>query len=161
MMDGHSANRRKLMYGLGAVAIGAAGAAWGLGLVGGAPAAAEEVTVYKSPECGCCGGWVGHMRANGFRVTVHEVEDVEPYRLKIGVPDAMMSCHTALVGGYAIEGHVPADSIVRLLAEKPAVRGLAVPGMPASAPGMDDPSNEPYTVLAFDDKGNARFWAAY
>ncbi len=160
-MDEKTAGRRRLLLGLGATAVAAAGAAWGLGLFGGAPAVAEEVVVYKSPSCGCCQGWIGHMRDNGFRVSVHNVEDVEPYRLKIGVPDALMSCHTALVGGYAVEGHVPAASILRLLAKRPAVKGLAVPGMPASAPGMDSPENEPYTVLAFDATGRTSFWDAY
>jgi len=160
-MDAHGSSRRKLLYGIGIAAVGAAGAAWGLGLAGGAPAVAGEVTVYKSPSCGCCGGWVAHMRANGFRVTVNNLDDLDPVKELAGVPDALVSCHTAFVGGYAIEGHAPAASVLRLLAERPAARGLAVPGMPASAPGMDGPEAEPYTVLAFDAEGRTRFWDAY
>lgn len=160
-MDGHAANRRKLLYGLGLLAAGAAGAGWGLGLIGGAPAVADELVVYKSPSCGCCQGWAGHLRSNGFRVTVKNVDDLDPIKASAGVPDALISCHTAMVGGYVIEGHVPAASIRRLLAERPDVRGLAVPGMPAGSPGMEGAGSEPYTVLAFDAAGRTRFWDAY
>ena len=105
----------------------------GAALLGGAlPAGAQrapEVKVYKSPACGCCGGWVSHMRANGFRVVTTDVADVMPIKRSSGVPDALASCHTALVDGYALEGHVPAADVWRLLRERPKVTGLAVPGM--------------------------------
>ena len=111
-----------------------------------------KVTVYKSPTCGCCTKWVDHMRANGFDVTATNVEDMAAVKQKYGVPDKLGSCHTSLVGGYVIEGHVPADVVKRLLAERPKVAGLAVPGMPASAPGMDIPG-QPYTIVGFDRAG--------
>ena len=123
--------------------------------VGPAPRAqrtAPSVTVYKSPTCGCCTKWVDHMRANGFDVTATNVEDMAAVKQKYGVPDKAASCHTSLVGGYVIEGHVPADVVKRLLAERPKVAGLAVPGMPASAPGMDIPG-QPYTIVGFDRAG--------
>ena len=113
---------------------------------------APSVTVYKSPTCGCCTKWVDHMRANGFVVTATNVEDMAAVKQKYGVPDKVGSCHTSLVGGYVIEGHVPADVVKRLLAERPKVAGLAVPGMPASAPGMDIPG-QPYTIVGFDRAG--------
>ena len=113
---------------------------------------APSVTVYKSPTCGCCTKWVDHMRANGFDVTATNVEDMAAVKQKYGVPDKVGSCHTSLVGGYVIEGHVPADIVKRLLAERPKVAGLAVPGMPASAPGMDIPG-QPYTIVGFDKAG--------
>lgn len=114
------------------------------------PAAAQqEVEVWKSPSCGCCGGWVSHMRAAGFTVKVHEIEDVQPVKTASGVPDALGSCHTSKVGGYVVEGHVPARDIRRLLAEKPIAKGLAVPGMPSDAPGMDMRTGESYEVVLF------------
>jgi hypothetical protein len=112
-----------------------------------------EVTVYKSPTCGCCGEWVKHMRANGFSVTVHEVEDVTRYRQRSMVPDHLASCHTALVGGYAIEGHVPAGDIRRLLRERPHIIGLSVPGMIAGSPGMEQGPPQPYATIAFNELG--------
>ena len=109
----------------------------------------EEVVVYKSPWCGCCEGWVDHMRASGFEVTVREQEDLTAIKRMAGVPDELQSCHTAFVGGYAIEGHVPAGVIDKLLAERPLVRGLAVPGMPIGSPGMEGAHPEPYEVMTF------------
>ena len=113
----------------------------------------EEVVVYKSPWCGCCEGWVDHMRANGFEVTVREQEDLSAIKRMSGVPEKLESCHTAFVGGYAIEGHVPADAVERLLAERPPVRGLAVPGMPIGSPGMEGTDPEPYEVKTFTQGG--------
>ncbi len=115
---------------------------------------APLVTVYKSPSCGCCGEWVRHMRANGFRVETRDIADVGPIKRENGVPDALGSCHTALVGGYAIEGHVPAADLKRLLRERPAVKGLAVPGMVAGSPGMEQGSPKPYATIAFDARGS-------
>lgn len=152
--------RRHVLAGLGLAGFGAAGAAWGLGLLGDS-AVQAAVLVYKSPSCGCCGGWVGHMRAAGFDVTVRNIEDLDPIKKSAGVPDALISCHTAMVSGYVIEGHVPAASVKRLLAEKPDVLGLAAPGMPGGSPGMEGAGREPYDVLAFKSSGAARIYARY
>lgn len=136
----------------------AAGAA---ALMGFAPYAFAQrsgaVTVYKSPTCGCCGDWVKHMRANGFQVEAHDVNDVSPMRRRYGVPGSLASCHTAVVGGYAIEGHVPAADIKRLLRERPKVVGLAVPGMVIGSPGMEQGAPQPYETLAFDAQGSRVF----
>ena len=115
------------------------------------------MTVYKSPACGCCGEWVKHIQANGFRVETRELADVAPLRWRYGVSDHLASCHTAVVGGYAIEGHVPAADIQRLLRERPKVRGLAVPGMVVGSPGMEQGPPQPYATLAFDDRGSRIF----
>jgi hypothetical protein len=115
------------------------------------PAAAASlppVAVWKDASCGCCNGWVEHMRKSGFSVTAHDSADMAEVKQANHVPEAMQSCHTALVDGYVIEGHVPADDVKRLLRERPQARGLAVPGMPASAPGMDQPG-EAYSVILF------------
>src|ERR671933_551663 len=111
------------------LAVASRGAA--LALIGGAlPAAAPpELTVYKSPSCGCCKKWIEHVRANGFAVRAFDVEDLSDVKATAGVPAALRSCHTAYVGGYVVEGHVPADLVKRMLAERPAITGLAVPGM--------------------------------
>ncbi len=115
---------------------------------------AEKVVVYKSPTCGCCKAWVKHLRDNGFEVEVHQRYNVEPVKDEMGVPKPLRSCHTAKVGGYVIEGHVPADLIVKLLEEKPAAAGLAVPGMPMGSPGMEGPRKDPYDVILFGDQGS-------
>lgn len=111
------------------------------------------VNVYKNPACGCCGEWAQHVQANGFRVETHEIADVTPVRRRYGVSDELASCHTAVVDGYAIEGHVPASDIQRLLRERPKVRGLAVPGMVPGSPGMVQGAPQPYATLAFDERG--------
>ncbi len=126
------------------------------GATGIASAAAAEVSVWKSPTCGCCEGWVRHMRAAGYAVVVQDVDDVDPIKARLGVPASLQSCHTATVGGYVLEGHVPADSVARLLRERPAAKGLAVPGMPQGAPGMETGVKDPYTVVLFGGAdGNA------
>lgn len=112
-----------------------------------------KVTVYKTPHRECCSGWVAHMIAKGFDVDVVEVADVAPYRQRLGVPEALSSCHTAEVGGYAIEGHVPAADVRRLLRERPKGRGLAVPAMVAGSPGMGG-KQVAYETLLFDKSGN-------
>jgi len=116
-------------------------------------AAQDSVVVYKSKSCGCCNDWVLHLRSNGFRVQAHDVNDVPGQRAKLGVPQNLGSCHTATVGGYAIEGHVPAADIRRLLRERPRARGLAVPGMPMGSPGMEGPRKDPYETLLFQSDG--------
>lgn len=118
------------------------------------------VEVWKSAYCGCCGGWIAHMRKAGFTVIAHDVEDLTPVKAKHGVTDALASCHTAIVDGYVIEGHVPAADIRRLIAERPALVGLAAPGMPSAAPGMDGAA-EPYDVLGFDRGGGTTIWAKH
>lgn len=141
--------RNLLAGGIAAAALGAAG--WLL--IPGA-AADPDVVVYKSPSCGCCGNWVKHLTANGFTVAVKERDDLTPIKVRLGVPEPLESCHTAEVGGYVVEGHVPAADIRRLLAERPKARGLAVPGMPAGSPGMEDGGrHEAFQVILFGDQG--------
>ena len=124
-------------------------------------AAGAQVQVYKTPTCGCCGKWVQHLRDNGFQVSVQDVADTTEYRRKYGVPDALLSCHTAVVDGYAIEGHVPASDIQRLLRERPKGKGLAVPGMPVGSPGMESARSEPYSVMIFDSEGRSSVYQRY
>lgn len=119
------------------------------------------VEVYKSPFCGCCGKWVEHMKANGFDVVVHDMNDVTPHKQRLGVPLGMGSCHTSETGGYLVEGHVPADDIKRLLAQKPKAKGLVAPGMPQSAPGMDLPGKQPYEVLLVRRDGSTSSFARH
>jgi hypothetical protein len=121
----------------------------------------KEMTVYKDPNCGCCKEWVKHVQAAGFVTTVRDTADMNSVKSSMGVPDALHSCHTAKVGAYVIEGHVPADQIVRLLIEKKAdARGLAVPGMPMGSPGMEGPRKDKYDVLLFDKAGKSRVYAS-
>jgi hypothetical protein len=116
----------------------------------GIPAEAADVTVYRSPTCGCCEDWAEHLRANGFTVVVKDVEDMGEVKRRFSVPAPLQSCHTAMVDGYAVEGHVPASDIRRLLAERPKATGLAVPGMPIGSPGMEQGSQrEPYSTILF------------
>ena len=152
---------RRMLLGVGLVLAGAAS--------GWAPADAQEpagatIDVYKSPTCGCCVIWVNHLQEHGFKVTVTDVPNVTPLKQRLGIRPELSSCHTAVVGDYAIEGHVPASDIKRLLEEGPRVAGLAVPGMPLGSPGMEmrDPSrHERYEVLAFDGAGNTEVWATH
>lgn len=116
-------------------------------------ATGDTLTVCQSPTCECCGRWEDHLTAHGFRLTVHRTDAMSAVKHQQAVPGSLISCHTALVGGYVVEGHVPADVIQRLLRERPPVRGIAVPGMPAGAPGMEGPAPEPYAVLTFDHLG--------
>lgn len=119
------------------------------------------VDVYKSALCGCCSKWVEHLQANGFAVRSHDVEDVPAERRRLGMPDQYGSCHTAKVGNYLVEGHVPAADIKRLLAEKPKARGLAVPSMPPGSPGMESPQPVPYEVLLVQPDGGAQVYARH
>jgi len=146
-------------YVIGALVL-AAGIAFGVGMVMTTPEAeAETVVVYKSPTCGCCKAWVAHLRENGFKVEVHEQYNVTSVKNELGVPSRLRSCHTAKVGGYVVEGHVPADQVKRLLEEKPDMAGLAVPGMPMGSPGMEGPRKDPYEVIAFRRDGGTRVYA--
>ena len=125
------------------------------------PATGVEMTVYKSPTCGCCKGWIKHMKRNGFAVKAYNVNDVTPLKTRNGVPTRLTSCHTALVGGYVVEGHVPARDIRRLLEERPAIKGLAVPRMPMGSPGMEGSRKVRYQILSFDRDGNTAVYASY
>ena len=118
-----------------------------------------KVLVYKSPSCGCCKKWVEHMKTAGFPVEVKDLEDVGPIKAELGVPAALVSCHTAVVGGYLLEGHVPADLVVNLLRDHPKVSGLAVPGMVTGSPGMEGDHQDRYDVIAFDAKGGTSVYA--
>lgn len=126
-----------------------------LAMAATANAEARQVEVYKSPWCGCCAAWVDYLEQNGFTAMVHEVEDLSPIKQMAGVPGEHRSCHTAMIDGYVIEGHVPVAAIDRLLAERPKVRGLAVPGMPQGSPGMEGPNPEPFTVYTFGPGSDA------
>jgi hypothetical protein len=124
-------------------------------------AAVQVIEVYKSPTCGCCGKWAEHLRNDGFAVNVHAIPNIDAFRVRTGVPAALASCHTALVGGYVVEGHVPAADIRKLLTERPKALGLAVPGMPAISPGMDAPHGPGYEVLLFQTDGASRVYHVY
>jgi hypothetical protein len=117
------------------------------------------IKVYKTPTCGCCKAWVQHLRDNGFKVETVDMPDLSMVKQKYGVKPALQACHTAVVNGYVVEGHVPADLIMKLVKERPAVAGLAVPGMPAGSPGMEGASKAPYDVLTFDRAGRTRVYA--
>jgi hypothetical protein len=121
-----------------------------------------QVEVYKNPDCGCCGAWVDHLKAAGFPVRVHETPDTSAVRKRHGIPDEFGSCHTGVVSGYALEGHVPADDVKRLLAKAPAAAGLSVPGMPVGSPGMEVGSRkDPYQVLLIDKAGRSSIFNTY
>jgi hypothetical protein len=121
------------------------------------------VVVHKSPTCGCCTAWVAHMRKAGFPVDVREAADVTPVKRRVGVPAGKESCHTAMVGGYFVEGHVPAADVKRLLAEKPDAKGLAVPGMPLGSPGMEVPGGQtqPYAVELVKRDGSSEVFSRH
>lgn len=145
-------DRRQCMFGLVAatVAVGA----------GARPAAKTLVKVFKSPTCGCCTAWVAHLRKAGFAVRVADIEDVSPIARKLGVPNDLRSCHTAIAGGYFIEGHVPAGDIARLLRDRPKALGIAVPGMPLGSPGMEQGGRvQPYETLLVAKNGSRRRFA--
>ncbi len=121
-----------------------------------------KMTVHRDPACGCCGGWIAHVKEAGFLVDEIQSDNVAPLKTKLGVPLELSSCHTAEIGGYAIEGHVPAEAIKRLLAERPQAKGLAVGGMPTGSPGMEVPGSPPdtYDVILFSTDGQ-RVFARY
>ena len=121
-----------------------------------------SILVYKTATCGCCRGWVEHMRQAGFAVDARDLPgNVELMGIKVdaGVPGELATCHTALIDGYVVEGHVPAEQVKRLLAERPAVAGIAVPGMPVGAPGMEGPNAQPYQVLSWKADGTRAVFA--
>lgn len=117
------------------------------------------VLVYKTATCGCCNGWVDHMRSAGFAVDARDTQELNAIKVDAGVTPALASCHTALVDGYVVEGHVPAEIVERLLAERPDIVGLSVPGMVEGSPGMEGPNPQPYQVVAFDRQGRTSVYA--
>jgi hypothetical protein len=149
-------SRRALL--LGSVVVGSGGLfAWNvLGSV--PPAKAGTITVWKSPTCGCCGGWVDYMRGKGYQVSVNLVADPDPIKARLGVPAALYSCHTAKIDDYLVEGHVPEAAVAKLLAERPNLKGIALPGMPQGAPGMDGTPGI-YRVVGFDANGRIHRFA--
>ena len=121
---------------------------------------AAEIVVYKTPTCGCCTNWVGHLRRNGLNAKVVNMPSTEPIHERLGVPHELGSCHTAKVGDYWVEGHVPADLVQRLITEKPGdIRGIAVPGMPMGSPGMEGPNPVEYKVIAYSTDGSKSVYA--
>jgi hypothetical protein len=146
--------RRTVLAGLAASAVAAAPAR----LLG--QAAPPAIKVSKDPNCGCCNGWIAHLRRAGFTVTAQDTIELPAVKKRLGVPDRLSSCHTAEIGGYVIEGHVPADAIHRLLKEAPRAAGLAVPGMPVGSPGMEGGTPEVYEVVLFGADGE-RVFARY
>ena len=128
----------------------------------GTAAHAATMTVYKSPTCGCCAKWVEHVEKHGFEVKVVPTADMAAVKAKAGVPDALRSCHTTIVGGYVVEGHVPAADIKRLLAQKPRAKGIAVAGMPMGSPGMEHGHHrEPYATMLIGKDGKASVFAKH
>lgn len=137
-------------------------AAIGFFMVGYGQALAANLTVTKTPWCGCCEGWIEHMKHAGFDVTVHNEEDLNPIKEKMGVPPRLQSCHTGEVEGYVIEGHVPAADVLRLLAERPEARGLTAPGMPVGSPGMEmGDRKDAYDVLLINKDGTTEVFAKH
>ncbi len=129
-------------------------------------AATDTITVWKTPTCGCCKAWVAHLRKNGFEVVTNDVDDTTAIRKKLGLPDQFGSCHTAKLGEYVLEGHVPAEDIRKLLQDKPQARGLAVPGMPLGSPGMEGTGTyagvrHAYNVLLVLNDGSSRVFKSY
>jgi hypothetical protein len=127
----------------------------------GADASTPTITVYKDPGCGCCKSWIEHIVKHGYRVDAKDTPDMIEVKRALGIPDGLSACHTAVVNGYLIEGHVPAADIARLLKEKPKIAGLAVPGMPMGSPGMEGPRTQHYQVLSFDKTGKTKIFASY
>ena len=147
----------KLARSLSTLACGAA-----LGLAAPAFASPDEVVMYKDPNCGCCGKWAEHMREHGFKVKEVATAEMGQVKGEAGVPQALGSCHTARVGGYVVEGHVPAADVRRMLTEKPAIAGISAPGMPMGSPGMEGPyPADRYDVVSFDAQGRTAVYASH
>jgi hypothetical protein len=144
-------------------ALAVAGLSFGAAAQQKPAAAAQKVTVYKTSSCGCCKLWVDHLKASGFDVQAMDVsaEQVRAVSKAAGLRDDDVSCHTAKVGNYIVEGHVPASDIQRMLKEKPAIAGIAAPGMPQGSPGMEQGSKEPYDVVAFTKDGKTTVYAKH
>lgn len=150
--------RFRLLLTVGLLAVFSAGIAWAA-----PPITADgkaDVTVYKTEFCGCCTKWTDHLEKSGFDVNVITVNDTRPVRTRLGVPRELASCHTAVVGNYWVEGHVPADLLSQLLQQQPAnIKGIAVPGMPPGSPGMEVPHPSAYNILSVDNDGKVGLYA--
>jgi len=123
-------------------------------LSGGEPALAGGADVYKSPSCGCCGIWSQYADRAGLDIAVHDIPDVDRVKEEYGVPAQLWSCHTTIIGDYFVEGHVPQEAIEKLLAEKPDIKGIALPGMPSGTPGMPGPKQGPWVIYAVGHDGS-------
>ena len=122
----------------------------------------KQITVYRSPACGCCGGWIQHMQKHGFQITDIKTDDMDAIKAKYNIPAELASCHTSIIDDYVIEGHIPADDIKRFLTDKPNVAGLTVPGMPIGTPGMESGHiKQPFTVLTFNNQGETKVFNSY
>jgi hypothetical protein len=138
------------------------GISFGISVAGAIAATTPTITVYRDPSCSCCEGWIDHLSAQGFHLETIETPDVEPLKHQYGVPTELQSCHTAILDGYVLEGHVPVEDIKRLLADHPAIVGLAVPGMPVGTPGMEsDDQHDSFNVMAFDQQGTTTVFNEY
>jgi hypothetical protein len=138
------------------------GISFGISVAGAIAATTPTITVYRDPSCSCCEGWINHLSAQGFRLETIETPDVEPLKQQYGIPTELQSCHTATVDGYVLEGHVPVEDIKRMLADHPAIVGLAVPGMPVGTPGMEsDDQHDSFNVMTFDQQGTTTVFNEY
>ena len=153
MRDNHRMTRRSLLALFPVMLVAASRAA----------RAQQTATVYKDPTCGCCSKWVELLRKEGFAVTANDVRDIAAIKDKYGVPQALRSCHTALINGYVVEGHVPLADVTRMLKEKTAIAGLAVPGMPIGSPGMEVQGvpAQAYKVIAFNRDGKTSVFVSH
>jgi hypothetical protein len=163
MSDDRTMTRRTWLASMASTVAGGATLNFILPSLARADGALPALTVYKDPSCGCCTEWVAHLKANGFTTTVKERSDMDSLKVKLGVPVALRTCHTAVAGKYLIEGHVPAADMKRLFSTAPKdVIGLAVPGMPAGSPGMDVPGqSDRYEVIAFSADGKTHVFATH
>ena len=156
-------SRRSFLARAAALAGGTAAIAGARALGAAEPSIAKpvDITVYKSPTCGCCTKWVDHLKANkAFHVVARDVDDVDPVKDGLGIPARLRSCHVAVAGGYAFVGHVPSDLVAKVLRERPKIAGLAVPGMPVGSPGMEmGPRKDAYDVIAFTKDGKTSVYA--
>jgi hypothetical protein len=157
--DAPAVSRRAWLQRAGVLLAGAAAAPVLARQLDAQPQLPRAMTVYKSPTCGCCSEWVKHVEQAGYTVTVRDLPDLTEMKASFGIPRALESCHTGQIGGYLVEGHVPADLITKMLRDKPAMRGIAVPGMPIGSPGMEGGTPERYQVLLFDKAGRTRVYA--
>jgi hypothetical protein len=154
--------KRSLLFAAAVVVAGAMAVPMLVGADQRGGQALPAVTVYKDANCGCCSLWVQHLERAGFRVTASNTADMPALRAKLGVPAHVQSCHTAVVDGYVVEGHVPADDVKQLLSKRPTVKGIAVPGMPIGSPGMEQGNvRHQYSVLTFDETGRTSVFAMH
>jgi hypothetical protein len=146
-----------LLGGTALVGCGSTQTSDGSSPVASASSARPSVVVYRTPTCGCCKSYEDYLRKHGYAIQSEVLDDLEPVRADNGVPPDAASCHTVLIDGYAVEGHVPVEAIDKLLAERPDAEGIGIPGMPTNAPGMGEPDGEPLEVISFDDNRIAPF----